>query len=719
MLFTDADIAIAEETQENSGIGNFPQTDLYQVLGVHPVASQREIGQAYKKMLEKLDPSKSRQRSLLDESTLREELELVEEAYKTLGDKQKRLVYHKAFYLTPEMKEALPSSFFKSISGDPSAGRVNKPISKKSLSIYQDFFGFSEKPFHLTPDPKYLYLSAKHKEMLTQLVFGLQENNGFLEITGEVGTGKTLICRSFLNELHATFSIAYIIHPCLNALELLQTINAELGLHANSKSRKTLIDTLNHFLLEERKKSHRVVVIIDEAQNLSAPVLEELRLLSNMETETEKLIQIVLIGQPELDKLLSRRELRQLRQRITIKWELLPLDQEETRGYIEHRLNVANGKGKVQFSRAAAKLIYRYSQGIPRMINVLCDRGLLIAFTKNSKKVDPRTVHKAASYLSLPLPGSWLASMGRILMATLVGLAGVTLAYDFYPDMNRALTHSGKKGDIKRIIKKNPIDLSDPGELIPQRPAALSSPVESLEGFASSVERPVADLITGQQVPSLIGVLQIDRPETFAAYLSGMSMTESLAQSLRWVLQSWGTGSADFSGLTPSMFERLEKEYGFSIFEMNGGLKRLTALNQPAILEITLPNFQGNRYVALTAVHDGTGSFGSADRMEMSLQDLDLLWSRKSIILWKNFENLPAELKRGSRGEQVVWLQESLGRFGFFFGEAAPSYGPKTVEAVAEFQKLYGLSATGRFTAESQIMMYNLLDKYSTPSLIR
>lgn len=715
MLFTDADILIAEETQENPAFGSLRQTDLYQVLGVQPVASQKEIGLAYKKMLEKLDPSKSRQQSLLDESTLREELERVQEAFKTLGDKQKRLVYHKAFFLTPEMKEALPSSFFKSMRAEFGAGARAKPINAKNLSIYQDFFGFTEKPFHLTPDPKYLYLSAKHKEMLTQLVFGLQENNGFLKIIGEVGTGKTLICRSFINELHSTFSIAYIIHPCLNALELLQTINAELGLHANSKSRKTLINTLSHFLLEERKKGHRVVVIIDEAQNLSASALEELRLLSNIETETEKLIQIVLIGQPELDKLLSRRELRQLSQRITIKWELLPLNREETRGYIEHRLNVANGKGKVKISRAAAQLIYRYSQGIPRMINVLCDRALLIAFTKNSKKVDPGTVRKAASYLSLPLPGSWLASMARILIATLVGLAAAALAYDFYPEINRALTHSGKKGNIKQIIKKNPIDLSDPGQLIPQRPALLPSPVESSEGLAASIENP--DLKTDQQVPSSIGALQIDRPETLAAYLSGMSMTESLAESLRWVLQSWGTASEGFSGLTPSIFERLEKEYGFSILEMNGGLKRLMALNQPAVLEITLPNFQGTRYVALNAVNGEAGWFGSADRLEMSLQDLDLLWSRKAIILWKNFEHLPAELKRGSRGKHVVWLQESLGRFGFFFGQATPSYGPKTVEAVKEFQKLYGIPITGRFGAESQIIMYNLLDKYATPSL--
>ena len=275
-------------------------------------------------------------------------------------------------------------------------------------NVYQDFFGFSEKPFDLTPDPKYLYLSPKHKEVLAHLVYGLQENNGFLKIVGEVGTGKTMICRSFLRELRADFNIAYIFNPCINELELLQTINTELGIPGKSKSKKKLVDVLNVFLLEERSKGHRVVVIIDEAQDLQPNVLEQLRLLSNLETDTEKLIQIVLIGQPELDKVLAKDGLRQLRQRITIKWELLPLNLEETRGYIQHRLNIALGKGKVRFSRPAVEMVFRYSRGIPRMINVVSDRTLLIAFTQSTKKITPKIVKSAVSDIGELVPlESW------------------------------------------------------------------------------------------------------------------------------------------------------------------------------------------------------------------------------------------------------------------------------------------------------------------------
>jgi len=294
--------------------------DFYKLLGVEPNANQKEIDRAYQKLIGKFDSSEG-ERESLDKPTLKEQIEAAQEAYDTLSNKEKREAYDAVAQVKKKPSAPVkpgPLQFM---------GRKGQSKNSKHQNVYQDFFGFSEKPFDLTPDPKYLYLSPKHKEVLAHLVYGLQENNGFLKIVGEVGTGKTMICRSFLRELRTDFNIAYIFNPAINQLELLQTINSELGLPGKSKSKKKLIDLLNAFLLEERAKGHRVVVIIDEAQDLEPKVMEQLRLLSNLETDTEKLIQIVLIGQPELEKVLAKDGLRQLRQRITIQWELLPLNQ--------------------------------------------------------------------------------------------------------------------------------------------------------------------------------------------------------------------------------------------------------------------------------------------------------------------------------------------------------------------------------------------------------
>ena len=409
--------------------------DYYQLLGVQPEATQKEIDLAYQKLISKFDSS-GEKTSSVNEPSLKDQIEAAQEAYDTLSYKHKREAYDavvevkKGHVVSNETKTNRSASL-------RFLGIKDNTAKPRHQNVYQDFFGFSEKPFDLTPDPKYLYLSPKHKEVLAHLVYGLQENNGFLKIVGEVGTGKTMICRSFLRELRADFNIAYIFNPCINELELLQTINTELGIPGKSKSKKKLVDVLNGFLLEERSKEHRVVVIIDEAQDLQPNVLEQLRLLSNLETDTEKLIQIVLIGQPELDKVLAKDDLRQLRQRITIKWELLPLNLEETRGYIQHRLNIALGKGKVRFSREAVEMVFRYSRGIPRMINVVSDRTLLIAFTQSTKKITPKIVKLAVSDIGELVPlESWADKFWKLVLpsALAAGLGFFALNFFALPD---------------------------------------------------------------------------------------------------------------------------------------------------------------------------------------------------------------------------------------------------------------------------------------------
>src|SRR6185295_13075779 len=262
--------------------------------------------------------------------------------------------------------------------------------------MYEAFYRLTEPPFRLTPDPRYLYLSAHHREALGHLLFGIREGSGFVAVTGEIGTGKTTLLRTLLLDLEPTTTVAYIFNPVLSDLELLQAINSEFRLPAEWISKKDLTDELNRFLMAQKLAGTRVVVIVDEAQNLSAPVLEQLRLLSNLETETEKLLQIVLVGQPELRDMLARPELEQLNQRITVRWHLAPLDRNETAEYVRHRLRIAGGTNATKlFTPGALRQLYRYSGGIPRLINIAAHRSLLTGFTRERRVIDARTVRAA------------------------------------------------------------------------------------------------------------------------------------------------------------------------------------------------------------------------------------------------------------------------------------------------------------------------------------
>ena len=273
--------------------------------------------------------------------------------------------------------------------------------------MYERFFGLVDVPFRLTPDPRYLFLSRKHADALAHLRLGLSESSGFVCITGDVGTGKTTVLRHFLGELAPESSVAYVVNPTLSPLELLQTINAEFGLPARRTSKKELIDHLNRHLLTQREAGSRAVVVVDEAQALSMEVLEHLRLLSNLETTTEKLLRIILVGQPQLRALLAHPELAQLNQRITLRWHIGPLDREETMAYVRHRLEIASeGQVRDVFSGPALRSIHGRSHGVPRLINMLAHRAMLAAFADGRRTVTLGSVRRAyREVLTLPLPG--------------------------------------------------------------------------------------------------------------------------------------------------------------------------------------------------------------------------------------------------------------------------------------------------------------------------
>ncbi len=261
--------------------------------------------------------------------------------------------------------------------------------------MYERYYNIKEKPFNVTSDPGFLFLSRKHKEALSHLIYGIEERKGFLEITGEIGTGKTTLCRALLNKLDGNTRTAFILNPDLSQLQLLMMIMEDFGLQVENKSKMHIFNQLNKFLLDQLSCGNNVVLIIDEAQNLKPSLLEQIRLLSNLETEKEKLFQIVLVGQPELRKRLNSPQLRQLRQRIGVRYHILPLDRDEVKKYIEHRLAIAGSKGNIVFEKRAIDLIYGYSNGIPRLINILCDKALLLGFVLEVKGITPDIIMKS------------------------------------------------------------------------------------------------------------------------------------------------------------------------------------------------------------------------------------------------------------------------------------------------------------------------------------
>ncbi|NJD61551.1 MAG: ATPase [Deltaproteobacteria bacterium] len=277
--------------------------------------------------------------------------------------------------------------------------------------MYESWFDLKEKPFSLTPDPEFLFLSGSHQEALDHLLYGLESGEGFIVVTGDIGVGKTTVCRTLLSRLPDRFATSLIVNPLLTEKELIRAVLEDFGGETPPGTKKDLLDALNRFLLAEAEKGRRPVLIVDEAQNLPPTLLEQVRLLSNLETEKRKLLQIVLIGQNELKEKLALSSLRQLNQRVTVRAEIRPLPRKETARYIDHRLGVAGGGGRALLTRGAEGAIHRRAGGVPRIINMLCDRAFLSAYVRGSSKVERKDVRRASE--SLDVPGSAATRMLR------------------------------------------------------------------------------------------------------------------------------------------------------------------------------------------------------------------------------------------------------------------------------------------------------------------
>ena len=535
--------------------------------------------------------------------------------------------------------------------------------------MYSSFFGFKEKPFTITPNPRFIFLSKNHKEAFAHLLYGIDSHAGFIELTGEVGTGKTTVLRSLLSQLDSdSYRTALIFNPSLSAIELLQNINHEYGIPCEEQKNSALLHSLNQFLLQQNSEERTIVLVIDEAQNLDPPVLEQIRLISNLETEKDKLIQIVLVGQPELREKLKKSELRQLSQRITVRYHLCPMDFEDTVDYIEHRLEVAAGQCIEVFSPGALKRIFRFSGGLPRLINVACDRALLIAYTKGSREVTARMVTAAISDVkkqesrALPLQYLRYLAVGVVLLLALYGLYGMF-----------------------------------GGHLATTEIATSSAGVLANESVVS------------QQGKSATSALQ--------AQLVGKTEGESAATAYNAIARIWGVApvSVQQASLAPANLEGYAERDGLRFSRTKGNLGALLRLDYPAILELSLPGGKGLRYVTLVG-REGV-FLVIAPHTTISSSELEKYWSGRSYLPWKNVQNLPLVSRLGDSGESVRSLKILLQKAGFYQGELTLLFDDEMLASVKRFQAAQGIEPDGVVGGRTLLLLYRAGGVVKVPTL--
>ena len=562
--------------------------------------------------------------------------------------------------------------------------------------MYTSFFGLNEKPFAITPDPRYLFMSERHGEALAHLVYGVTESGGFMQLTGEVGTGKTTLVRTLLqNKLPNNADVAVVLNPRLSVIEFLETICEELGILAPEMrgSVKALVDALNRQLLRAHAEGRRVILVVDEAQNLSRDVLEQVRLLTNLETAKQKLLQIILIGQPELRDLLAREDLRQLAQRITGRYHLEPLSREETGQYIEHRLRVAGALGEV-FDSAAKREVYRLTGGVPRLINVICDRAVLGAYSKETRRVNRRLVLRAAAEIK-GIPYS--APMLRWAVPVVGGIAIAVIAASLWP----------------LLEERGETDFPAPASTVAAA-ESVSPPVTETEPAAAE-PYPAAEP-EPEPEPETETETETETDAALDDQLLLAGELTRLAPAFEVLFGLWGL---EFSEPITNGCDMAQRA-GYACLMQRGSWSSLRQLNRPAIL--TLTDSRGKtHHVVLEALH--------GDRAELSIAGVNVThpfldvtdsWFGNYILLWKPPNGESFALGRGSRGENVVWLRRSLAAIDERYrAEPLDSliYDAGLEQRVIEFQRDHRLDVDGLAGQQTQIIINSLLGSDDTPRL--
>jgi general secretion pathway protein A len=520
--------------------------------------------------------------------------------------------------------------------------------------MYKDYFGLIDEPFSIAPNPQYLYMSERHREALAHLLYGVTMDGGFILLTGEVGTGKTTICRCLLEQIPDNADIAFILNPKMTSHELLATICDELKInYPEHASIKVLIDALNDHLLKTHARSRKTVLIIDEAQNLSIDVLEQLRLLTNLETNQRKLVQVILLGQPELISMLERDELRQLSQRVTARFHLQALNRVEVVNYIHHRLAVAGARGNL-FPYKVIKKIFVRSGGIPRLINLLCDRALLGTYAQNRLIVDSNTIDQAAKEI-FGSPSAFRVS-NAVILTSLILLSSGAIAWSVSQFQN---------------------DAPDLGFVSPPHEEALLEPTQALvvNQKTDTVQEPPVGVSSSESQHTLA----LAEPETISMQLpaGGSAVTtepdiasiDSLEEILQQpealqfelafenLLSSW---SVDIS-IDPEVVPcSLTTEHNLRCLSRIGSLRELAHINRPAILTL-LYNDGQQRYAIVSSLQEDTVTLQlNNSNFNVARVDLNDYWTGNYLLLWKTPPDYRVTILPGDAGEDIIWLDAHL-----------------------------------------------------------
>lgn len=530
--------------------------------------------------------------------------------------------------------------------------------------MYHHYFGLAENPFSIAPNPQFLYMSDRHREALAHLTFGLRESGGFVLLTGEVGTGKTTVCRCLLEQLPENTDVAFIFNPTLTEQELLATLCDDLGIaYPPEPSLKQLTDLLHQHLLANMANGRETVLIIDEAQHLLPQVLEQLRLLTNLETNTRKLLQVILIGQPELQQLLARRELRQLAQRITARYHLLPLNVDEVGRYLNHRLQVA-GCNRPLFTRSAVKRLHRLSGGVPRLINLLADRALLGAYARSANQVEARHVAAAADEILLPAAaaGSRLQPAPLLAVAASVLLLLLALAQAWW------------------LLRPQPAPAA-----VTAGPAANAAIAPAEPQPAAPGEPLLATAADGQQLQQM------------------MANSRDLDVALALLFERWGLDYANVGGC-----DRVGAA-ARQCFWREEGVDGLLSYNLPAALRLL--DEQGRLFYATLV-----GREGERLRLILGGHELDVTrdwlaehWQGAFVLLWAPPPGYRIPLTWNASGEAVQWLENSLSLYLGQQPRRIRQFDRALDTKVRQFQQQQGLTVDGAAGVQTLIQLSNAL----------
>ena len=589
--------------------------------------------------------------------------------------------------------------------------------------MYQNFFGFKERPFQLVPNPAYLFLSPSHEEAMAHLTYATSQGDGFVVVTGEVGTGKTTLCRAFIESLDDKTEVAYIFNPKLTAVELLQSVCDEFGIDSGADTIKALVDGLNGFLIEQKAEGRRVLLIIDEAQNLNHEVLEQVRLLSNIETNTEKLLQIILVGQPEMGELLDSYELRQLGQRITLSCHISPLNFKETCQYIQHRIRIAARNEGVPFTKAAFKKIYAYSLGIPRLIHIVCDRALLTAYGLDKQRITGEIVQSAIRELCVRGDVRKLRFIEKrktLILSTLL-CSVLVLLFVFKPetiDMKQAVkavqNYTLSMPEIPEI-KEETIPESKPTPPVDEETVAPELSV------SSSVPAPPPEP-PRTRFPSIYGSSPPFLVNAFRTTNTNLSMKTAITQ----VLSLWELGQPvkhyDKKRIVDdeTFFTLTARENGLLVQKIEGNFHIIEQLALPAMIGFNVPGNLRPKYLALIAFDGASAVFltpDSSQQIRIPLDQLPKLWAGVAFVPWKNYFGYRGTTPISGPPESTLILKKLLRRIGYAGLDDTVAYDKKTKAAVKEIQASHGLPADGFVGPLTKIILYGKQPDLSIPNI--